>query len=145
MDDRTFWDLIAKIDGEALRGGDEESALEGLQAALASAPLADIEGFEEMLAQKLYALDGQRFADAAGESGDSDDGFLYARCFVVATGQARYEAVLRDPSEMPASIDDWCEGLLYVAQQAYEQATGKPWSFDASVSYETGSNEALWP
>ena len=35
--------------------------------------------FEEALAQKLYAIDGEAYAQNAGESGCSDDAFLYAR------------------------------------------------------------------
>ena len=107
-------------------------------------PPRALEGFEEVLAGKLFALDGRRYADEAGDSGASADGFLYSRCFVVARGKDFYEAVLADPTQMPKSIDDWCEALLSAASETYERATGAKWSFTTSLSYETGSNDALW-
>lgn len=80
-----------------------------------------------------------------GESGDSDDAFLYARCYVVAQGRERYEATLMNPALMPQTIGEWCEALLYPQRNAWAQITGKDASdFDSSVSYESGSNEDLW-
>jgi hypothetical protein len=72
------------------------------------------------------------------------DGFLYARCFVVARGREHYERVLRDPSEMPSSIDDWFEPILYAPSQAFESMHGQEWDYAASVNYETGSNAQGW-
>jgi hypothetical protein len=93
---------------------------------------------------RLYALDGRRYAEQAGESSDSDDGFLYARCFVVAQGEAHYRRVLADPSLMPKSIDEWCEALLGAAGTAFERSTGESAEFETSVSFETASNRAQW-
>jgi hypothetical protein len=48
---------------------------------------------------------------------------------------------------MPQSLDEWCEALLYVAPRAWASKTGRDeenWGFQASVSYETGSNSAKW-
>ena len=143
-----FWHHIDSIDKEALREGDEDSAIAPLEEQLTSLSVAELEAFEEHLAQCLYALDGQVFADEAGESGDSDDAFLYARCFVVAQGKERYEATLASPQLMPKTLDGWCEGLLYPQRNAWARLTGKDeseWEFDSSVSYESGSNEELWP
>jgi hypothetical protein len=143
-----FWHHIDSIDKEALREGDEDSAIAPLEEQLSSLSVAELEAFEEHLAQCLYALDGQVFADESGESGDSDDGFLYARCFVVAQGRARYEATLASPELMPKTLDGWCEALLYPHRNAWARLTGKDaseWEFDSSVSYESGSNEELWP
>jgi hypothetical protein len=144
MGDVQFWTLVSRVDREALDEGDDESAVEPLVAALTELTPAQIEAFEEALARKLHAIDGRACADAAGESGQSGDGFLYARCFVVARGREHYEAVLSDPRYMPTSLDDWCEPLLFVTQQAYEAVTGAEWTFDASVSYETGANAERW-
>lgn len=145
MDDDSFWTLVAHIDREALGEGDEESAVEPLMEALAVLAPAQIESFEETLARKLHAIDGRAYADAAGESGQSGDGFLYARCFVVALGQKRYQEVLTDPRRMPTSIDQWCEPLLFVGERAYEVATGgAAWLFTASVDVETGGNVEAW-
>lgn len=142
-----FWKLIDTIDREALRDGDEEGAVEPLIEALAERDPDDILAFEDHLAQALYDIDGRAFADATGESGRSGDGFLYARCYVVACGRKFYESVRADPSRMPDSIDQWCEALLSVAPQAWAQATGQDedaWDHESPVSYETGSNTTQW-
>ena len=143
-----FWHHIESIDKEALREGDEDTAIVPLEEQLTSLSVAELESFEEHLAQCLYALDGQAFADESGESGDSDDGFLYARCFVIAQGKDRYEATLANPQLMPKTLDGWCEALLYAQRNAWARLTGKDaseWEFEPSVSYESGSNEELWP
>ena len=143
MDERDFWTLIGLVDRDVLTE-DEDEAVEPLINALAKLPPSDIAGFEEHLAQRLYSLDGRRYAAEAGESSGSDDAFLYARCFVIAQGEAHYRRVLADATLMPKSLDQWCEPLLDVSRIAYEGATGKPAEFETTVSYETGSNRAQW-
>jgi len=101
MTDHEFWQLIALIDVTALDDGDEDEAIAPLEVRLSMKSEAELFAFEEALSQKLYAIDGEQFADQAGESAGSDDGFLYARCYVVAKGRAFYEAVKSDPSRMP--------------------------------------------
>ena len=147
MTRQDFWDHIGTIDRTALNNGDEDAAIFPLQERLTGLTQADLESFEEHLSQCLYALDGRIYADSSGESGDSDDGFLYARCFVVAQGQEHFEATLRNPGLMPKTVDGWCEALLYPHRQAWASITGNDeseWTFEASVSYESGSNEDLW-
>ena len=85
--------------------------------------------------------------DNAGKSGQSGDGFLYSRCYVVGSGRQQYEATLKDPQQMPKSVGQWFESLLYVSQEAWSVATGndqQDWDFDTTVSYETGSNKVQW-
>jgi hypothetical protein len=89
-------------------------------------------------------MDGRRFADEGRQSGGSDDAFLYARCFVVAQGEAHYRSVLAHPEQMPKTLEEWCEPLLYVGGTAHERLTGTEGDFDTSVSWETGSNRAQW-
>ena len=134
---------MALVDRDVLLD-DEEEAVEPLVNALAKVSPEDIGGFAEVLAQRLYALDGRKYADEAGESKGSDDAFLYARCFVVAQGESYYRSVLADPTRMPKSLQQWCEPLLEVASIAHEGATGEPREFETSVSYETGSHRAQW-
>lgn len=148
MDRSTFWKLIELVDHDALRESDDAAAVAPLIAKLSSCSESQIRDFEEHLTQVLYALDGRSFADHAGESGGSDDAFLYARCFVVAQGENHCQLVLADPTAMPQSIDEWCEALLSVAQEAWTASTGRAaeeWDCACSVSYETGSNAAQWP
>jgi hypothetical protein len=115
--------------------------------ALAEYGEAEIKQFEDILAQCLHDIDGRAYADQAGVSGQSSDGFLYARCYVVARGKKHYDSVKADPTRMPKSLDEWCESLLFVAQQAWAAATGEDeesWDHHAPVSYETGSVKANW-
>jgi hypothetical protein len=147
MSGTDFWKVIGLIDREALEEGDEEAAIAPLGSALAGMTTAEIESFDEHLAQALFAIDGESYADNAGDSGGSGDGFLYARCYVVAQGQEHYNEVARNAAAMPKSLDQWCESLLYVATNAWAEKTGNDpgdWEFQPSVSYETGSNRALW-
>jgi hypothetical protein len=147
MTDIEFWQLIALIDVSALDDGYEDEAVELLRAALSTKSEQELFAFEEALSQKLYAIDGEEFADSAGDSCGSDDGFLYARCYVVAKGRDFYEAVKADPTRMPKSIEQWCEALLYPHREAWADHTGNDqseWPFEPTVSYETGSNAELW-
>ena len=150
MDDGTFWDLIAKLDRG--RTGDEDAVIEPLVRALALLPDAEIGLFQEILAQKLYDLDGRAWARESGDEiwlGEPDqvsiDGFLDARCAVVAHGRDMYDSVRANPTLMPKN--ESFESLLYVAQGAYERKTGLQWDDldDTEVSYETFSNEDGWP
>lgn len=134
-----FWELIETVDWAE----ETESAVEPLIAALAERSTADIRELDELLAEKLYALDGRRFMDHAGdEAGNSDDLFLYARCFVVAKGKAFYESVLRNPARFPHDVD--LEALLSVVAEAYLRRTGDDYEETTHYSYETGSNAEAW-
>jgi hypothetical protein len=142
-----FWKLIAFVDREALHRFDDDAAIAPLIVELAMRDEPTRRGFEEELAHVLRGIDSRAHADHAGESGDSNDAFLYARCFVVASGQHHYQTVLDDPGAMPRTLDEWCESLLYAAGKAWGIRTGRDpeeWDFHASVSYETGTNKAKW-
>lgn len=147
MNNNEFWQLISLIDVDALDEGNEEAAVEELTEQLSTKNEKVIGEFEEYLSQYLYALDGEKWCNESGESRDSSDGFLYARCYVVAKGKDHYEAVMNNPSLMPISLDEWAEPLLFVAARAWAEATGndeEDFKLYGSVSYETGSNEAQW-
>lgn len=152
MTDDEFWTLIeTRVDRDALNGlgGDDypDSSVRPLIEELAKLSITEIQQFEETLAKALHGIDGGLFAANAGESGQSGDGFLYCRCWVVAKGRAYYEAVLEAPEKMPKTLGEWCEPLLYVAGEAWAEKTGRDageWDYHAEVSYETGSNEGLW-
>lgn len=144
MTEGDFWELIETIDDEALFDGDEDAAVEPLIEALTELKPKKIQAFQEHLAKALYRLDGQAWAEHAGDSGGSSDGFLYVRCFVVACGREIYEEVLAEPAKMSEYADEWCEGLLSAAEEAWLERTGEEWEFETTVSYETGSNEEQW-
>lgn len=148
MDNAQFWRVIGLFDWD--REGDDRAVLEPAIDALSRLPLEEIAAFEELLSQKLYALDTLAHARNVGEDAYVDkseyfsvDTFLYARCCVVANGEALYSAVLAHPSEFPEDVE--FEALLGLASAAVERQTGvAPEGFDTSVSYETFSNEAGW-
>jgi hypothetical protein len=146
MDRAAFWKQIGKIDQDSLKDGHEEGALEPLLESLAGMKEKELFDFEEQLSQVLYALDGRKWFEHAGEN-DTNDRFLYARCHVVAMGEAHYNSVLKDPSKFPAAAEERCESLTYAASEAWEENPDNDddeWEFEASVSYETGSNKAQW-
>jgi hypothetical protein len=147
MHETNFWKLIGLIDVDALDNGNEDRAIHPLHEALVKKSEEDLFAFEEQLALHLYAIDGEVYADNAGDSGGSDDGFLYARCYVVAKGREFFEGVKSDPTLMPKSIEQWCERLLYAHREAWAQVTQRDsskWPFFSAVSYESGSNSDLW-
>jgi hypothetical protein len=148
MDDDTFWGLLEKLDWG--KTGDDEEVIEPAVMALAAMSVERIFQFEDALAQKLYLLDGERFAREIGESayrGNDDrfsvDEFLYARCCVVANGRDFFNRVLADPSLMPKDTE--FESLLSIAEKAHAEKTGdEEYPHSPSTSYETFSNSAGW-
>jgi hypothetical protein len=147
MNETEFWKLISFVNVVVLDEGDEDAAVKPLQQELMRKSESELFEFEEQLSQQLFAIDGEIFAKNAGESGGSDDGFLYARCYVIAKGKEFYEAVKTDPTKMPQSIHQWCEALLYSHREVWAKlmkSDPSEWPFSASVSYETASNPDLW-
>ncbi|MBL7795852.1 MAG: DUF4240 domain-containing protein [Saprospiraceae bacterium] len=141
-----FWEIIALLDWS--KTGDDEAIVEPAISRLASGPVRHILEFADLLSEKLYALDGRRYARHIGEDAwmpdryFSVDSFLYARCCVVANGQEIYEKVLHDPMQMPK--DTTFEELLYVPSEAYERKTGKPLDYTPAYPIETYSNQQGW-
>lgn len=138
--DDDFWGLIALLDGPAQSAEDTDKAINRLISRLAKRTRTDIKRFEETLAYKLFLLDTEAHAEA---SRNSDDGFLYARCSVVASGPEYHASVVADPSKMPRDVD--FEDLLTIARLAYERKTGEDLDYMTGCSYETGSNPNGWP
>ncbi len=144
-----FWKLMDAVDRAVLGNGQalEDVAVASLIDALSVLDTLEIESFEDHLAKALFALDGEVYADNAGDSGRSGDGFLYARCYVVGKGVEFYRRVLENPTQMPDRINQWLEPLLFVAARAWARATGgheEDWDYQATVSWETGSNSEQW-
>ena len=149
MDETMFWSLIDRFDWSK---EEDDDIIEPAVMALALLPDSQIAEFQQILARKLYALDGRAWARESGELiwfGEPDrvavDGFLYARCLVVANGKEFYDAVHSDPTTMPKDAD--FEAILMLAAYAYDRKTGLVLDEldETDVSYETFSNEAGWP
>jgi Protein of unknown function (DUF4240) len=144
MDRDQFWRLIKKVDQTELASGYEDEALEALIEHLANLDKNEMEQFEDRLAKALFELDHKSLADSAGESGKSDDGFLYARCYVVARGKKFFDSVIEDASRMPQSTEQWCEPLLFAVTEAWAAKHDEEWNYIPNTNYETGSNKAGW-
>lgn len=146
MNEEAFWSIIALLDWS--QGEDDDAILAPAVQALKQYSVADIKRFHDILAEKLYALDKQAFAEQIGEyryggaRHFSVDVFLYARACVVANGKEFYGRVLSDPTKMPKEYT--FEALLYLAPTAFEQKTGDTWDYLPKISYETYSNREGW-
>lgn len=154
MDEPTFWRIIGLLDW---RTRDEDNILAPAVEALSRFDESAIHRFHDILNEKLHALDGRRFAEQLGSNRYapgkrfSVDGFLYARCCVVANGQAFYESVLADPARMPKEFT--FETLLYLPAKAWERKTGSAMErrcmqrlyYYPAVWAETFSNPERWP
>lgn len=146
MSEEIFWRVIGLFNWK--KTGDDEAVIEPAVKALTEMSLEDIFRFEDLLNQKLYALDTLAHAREIGELAYvpekyfSPDGFLYARCVVVANGPELYQSVLSDPSQMPKDME--FEALLTVGPEAYERKTGQEFDHLSPLSYESFSNHAGW-
>lgn len=149
MDEAHFWSIIADLDW---RTRNAEAILAPALERLSQYSSENIFRFHDLLHEKLFALDAEAYARQLGNNryapeenkGFSVDGFLYARCCVVANGQAFYEAVLADPSRMPKEFT--FESLLYLPQQAWKLKTGQDsYPHFPEVWAETFSNALGWP
>jgi hypothetical protein len=141
MDEDVFWRIIKLFNWKKL--GDDDAVLEPAIKALSKMSIDDIKRFEDIMTEKLHALDSRAHAKA-GMFDDffSDDGFLYQRCVVVANGKQVFEEILADPDQMPQDSEFEC--LLYLAGSAYERKTGEEFDYSSPLSYESGHNEAGW-
>jgi len=149
MNENKFWDIIALLDWD--KTGDDDAVLEPACQALATQQDDAIFEFENILAEKLLALDTREHCRAcyAGEL-DPDDGddyvsaddFLYARCVVVANGREFYASVLADPANMPQGME--FEAMLSLPAASFERKTGKDYPHIPPVNYESFQNSVGW-
>lgn len=156
LDEELFWDLIESAPDE-LAWGD----LEELSSQLAGCSFEDILAFEARLTLTLAALDGPENRDwfeandPSGFGWASDDVFLYARCASVLGGRDSWAAAVAegtlDWGDDAPDVEGNAESLLYVASDAaFAQGVDFGDYYDLvweriPISYESGSNTALWP
>ncbi|XVU22477.1 DUF4240 domain-containing protein [Actinoplanes sp. CA-054009] len=112
------------------------STLTELSAALSSTDLADL---DRVLERKLHDIDR---ADIHEVTDGSDDGFLYARGYIVALGRDFYQAVQRDPAV--AVLDADCEEMCYFFATLHETRFGTAPDTGSTISRETGANLPGW-
>jgi len=147
MKETLFWTLISLLNWGAV--GDDEIVIKPVVTSLSELSIEEIQSFEDILAQKLYSLDAEKYAKEIGKeayvSDDkhfSADGFLYSRCVVVSNGEKIYNHILNKPKDFPKDIE--FEALLTIAQKAYEKKTGDDWNYVSKTNYETYSNKPGW-
>jgi len=146
MSEDVFWRIIGLFNWKKL--GDDDAVIDPAVKALAKMSQEQILQFEDILGEKLYALDTAAHAKEIGEEAFqpgkyfSVDWFLYSRCVVVANGRKLFESVIADPTQMPKNCE--FEALLSVARQAYENKTGMEFDHISPFCYETYSNRNGW-
>lgn len=161
MDEATFWAMIetawkaagkegkAKArkklaDGElsyakaqALAESLADEVAPALRERLDELSEAELLAFDRILERKLYEVDR---AEIQTHTDGSDDGFLYARGFIVGAGEGYFDAVNADPSK--ALVDLECEAMCYLSWHLHHEKFGdiEP----SGISRETCSNAAGW-
>lgn len=146
MNEALFWEVLSQFDWA--KEGDDQAVMEPAIQFLSQCSIKNIKAFHDILSQKLYDLDGERFAQHTGlnayQKGEhfSVDIFLYARCCVVANGQAYYEHIQQHPEEMPKDLT--FEALLNLPALAFELKTGFEMEHVPSHNYETFFNVEGW-
>jgi predicted DNA-binding WGR domain protein len=148
MDEELFWEIISIFNWK--RTGDDDAVLRPALKKLVSMTVDDIKQFADILATKLYELDGLIYASNIGPDSYkeenkhfSTDYFLYVRCCVVANGKDFFNHVLTNPTSMPKEMD--FEALLYLADEAYNKKLKTEGEFiETKLSFETFSNTGKW-
>lgn len=144
MNEEIFWKILSLLD---FNQEDPREMIRPCINHLMDFEPEDIYQFEEILAQRLYEIDGKLFAENCGDSSYrqgkyfSVDSFLYLRCGALTKGKDFYEEILHDPILFNKVLP--FEPILYIAERAYKFRTGKEME-PATISYETYSNMENW-
>ena len=146
MSEKDFWRIMDKADWSLQ--GDDEKVLAPVIDALSKLDDREIFGFEDVMSKLLYDIDSQEIALGlyGPELRFSEDLFLYQRCVALVNGSEYYNAILTGTEKLDPNSE--FESILYVAQRAWAKkhsADPDDYPHFPDVSYETGSNEALWP
>lgn len=142
-----FWDIIDLLNWDA--EGNDETVIAPAVMHLKSLEKEAIIAFEEILCEKLYQLDCERYARQIGresyhgpERYFSKEWFLAARCCAVANGQIFFEEVLADPTAMPRDLGFLA--LKELAARAYKEKTGQELHYKPRFNPESMSNSSGW-
>nr|WP_221474503.1 DUF4240 domain-containing protein [Planomonospora venezuelensis] len=121
-----------------------EAALEDFLGNLASLgeglSAEELTALDRVAERKLHDIDR---ADVHAVTDGSDDGFLYARGFIVAMGRDFHAAVAADPRK--AVPDAECEEMCYFFAHLYEERYGGFPDTGSGISRESCSNPDGWP
>jgi hypothetical protein len=145
-----FWNLIASAwtatgtePSTVLRSTEVDSRLDAFLAQLSSLSTDftsdELTALDRVAERALYDIDR---ADLQAITDGSDDGFLYARGFIVAMGRDYYDAVRSDPEA--ATTDAECEQMCYFFAHLHNERFGAFPDTGSGISRETASNPAGW-
>lgn len=146
MNDKQFWKIMDLADWN--KQGDDEAVLAPVVDKLSTMDDAEIFGFEDVMAKLLYDIDNQEIALQlyGPELHFSEDLFLYQRCVALCNGEKYYKRIVSGKEKLDPNKE--FESVLYVTHLAWakkHQADSGDYPHFPEISYETGSNEALWP
>jgi hypothetical protein len=102
-------------------------------------PGRELTSLDRVLERKLYDLDQ---SDIQAVTDGSDDGFLYARGFIVAMGRDFYDAVAGDPQVAVPNAE--CEEMCYFFAHRYRERFGEFPETGSGISRESCSNATGW-
>jgi hypothetical protein len=135
--------LAARVPGPDADVSAVDGALPVFLSALADQcrelPGGELTSLDRVLERKLYDIDR---ADIQVVTDGSDDGFLYARGFIVAMGKDFYDAVASDPQA--AVMDAECEEMCYFFAHRYRERFGEFPETGSGISRESCSNATGW-
>ena len=115
-----------------------EEVIPALREQLRQLSADELLAFDRILEKKLFDIDRE---EIQAYTDGSDDGFLYARGFIVAVGKGYYDAVNAKPSV--ALMDLECEDMCYLSLHIHEEKFGPVPA--SGISRESCSNKAGWP
>lgn len=151
-DHARFWNLIASawaatgIEPAAVLRSTEGGLQNRLDAFLAQLSALstgltseELTALDRVAERALYDIDR---AEIQAITDGSDDGFLYARGFIVAMGRDYYDAVNADPEA--ATTDAECEEMCYFFAHLHNERFGGFPKTGSGISRETASNPAGW-
>lgn len=146
MNEKQFWKIMDLADWKKL--GDDEKVLAPVIDKLSAMDDEDIFGFEDVMSKLLYDIDSQELALGlyGPELHFSEDLFLYQRCVALCNGEKYYKKIVSGKQGLDP--DSEFEAILYVPHLAWakkHQADSGDYPHFPEISYETGSNETLWP
>jgi hypothetical protein len=102
-------------------------------------PGGELASLDRVLERRLYDIDR---ADIQAVTDGSDDGFLYARGFIVAMGRDYYDAVARNPRLAVTNAE--CEEMCYFFAHMYRAQFGEFPETGSGISRESCSNPDGW-
>ncbi len=143
-----FWDIIDMLNWD--EEGNDDAVIAPAVQYLAERSEAEICAFQEILAEKLWQLDGEKYARQIGRDafkGDfkqfSREWFLAVRGCAVANGQLFFQDAYGDPTNMPKDLG--FSALTAVAARAYRKKTGNNLEYETKHSSESCTNNKAWP